>query len=205
MQASRQHRRATEDNHTTAFSPMISQQSQRLLRKLTGGDRRSVGRANEVVAEVLHTPSLFDVLFDGLKNDDRLVKMRAADALEKVTAKQPEWLKPYKKRLLRLSAAADQQEVRWHMAQMLPRLALTPVERGEAARVLKGYLNDASSIVRTCALQALAELSDDDGNLREEVVRLLRSATRTGSPAMKSRARRLLERLGANPRLTRLA
>lgn len=175
---------------------MISRQRQRLLGKLTGGDRRSIGRANEVVAEVLHDPSLFGLLFDGLDNQDPLVRMRAADALEKITVKHPEWLKPYKKRLLAIAVIADQQEVRWHMAQMLPRLSLTPIERREAARVVKGYLSDTSSIVKTCALQALAELSGNDENFREEVVGLLQNAIRTGTPAMKSRGRKLLEQFG---------
>ncbi|NTW58002.1 MAG: hypothetical protein HGA43_02395, partial [Nitrospirae bacterium] len=30
-----------------------------ILQKLTGGDRRSIGKANEVVAEVLARPALF--------------------------------------------------------------------------------------------------------------------------------------------------
>jgi hypothetical protein len=125
--------------------------------------------------------------------------MRAADALEKITVKHPEWLKPYKRRLLRIAAAADQQEVRWHMAQMLPRVALTRTERREAVRVLMNYGGDASSIVRTFTLQALAELSDNDESLRGEVLDLLQSAIRTGTPAMKRRGRKLLERLGAKP------
>jgi hypothetical protein len=82
------------------------------------------------------------------------------------------------------------------MAQMIPRLALTRAEDYEAIEVLRRYLADASSIVRTFSLQALTDLSDHDENLREEVVSLLRSALRTGTLAMKSRARKLLQRLG---------
>ncbi len=51
-----------------------------ILSKLEGGDRRSIGKANEVVAEVLADPTLFEVVFSGLFSDDPLVRMRVADA-----------------------------------------------------------------------------------------------------------------------------
>ena len=103
-----------------------------VLRKLGGGDRRSIGRVDEVVAHVLAEPELFEALFDGLSVADPLVRMRAADAVEKITAKHADWLKPYKRRLLGPVAAIEQQEVRWHVAQLLPRLALTAKERSKA-------------------------------------------------------------------------
>ena len=48
-----------------------------LLEKLQGGDRRSIGRVDEVVAEVLDEPALFDTLFYGMLSDDPLIRMRA--------------------------------------------------------------------------------------------------------------------------------
>jgi hypothetical protein len=164
---------------------------------LRGGDRRSIGRANEVAALVQEDPPLINSLIGGLENADPLIRMRAADALEKATVTHPERLSPYKKQLLRIAAAASQQEVRWHMAQILPRLSLTSTERGKAVRLLMKYRDDASSIVRTFALQALVELSAGNEQLRRKVVGLLRSALRTGTPAMRSRARKLLEHAGA--------
>jgi hypothetical protein len=53
-------------------------------------------------------------------------------------------------------------------------------------------LQDRSSIVKTCALQALAELAVDDSSIRHEVTELLRQSTRNGTPAMKARSRKLL-------------
>ena len=35
-------------------------------------------------------------------------------------------------------AAIDQQEVRWHVAQLLPRLVLTPPQRTQAITSLRG-------------------------------------------------------------------
>jgi hypothetical protein len=168
-----------------------------LLKRLTGGDRRSIGRAGEVVAAVLGEPSLFGVLFGGLFSEDALIRMRAADALEKITVKHPEWLQPYKEQLIRLVARSQEQEVRWHVAQMFPRLQTSQEERAAMVAILLDYLGDKSRIVKTFAMQALADLAEQDASLRPEVVRVLEAHTRTGSPAMQSRGRKLLQRLTA--------
>lgn len=182
---------------------MSTQEGKQLLEKLAGSDRRSIGRANEVVDEVLHNPSLFGALFNGLYNNAPLIRMRAADAIEKITATRPEWLEPYKEKLIGTVAAFDQQEIRWHVAQMLPRLTLTRAERSAVVSVLKGYLKDKSSIVRTSAMQALADLAEHDEHLRGEVIDLLQSLMRTGTPAMKSRGRTLFKQFGVvDPRIT---
>jgi len=118
-----------------------------------------------------------------------------ADAAEKVTREKRELLQPYKKELLGLMAEADQQELRWHLAAMVPRLLLTAKERQIAASSLNKYLVDRSSIVRTFALQGLADLAENDADMRAAVMELLREAMRTGTAAMKARGRKLLLRL----------
>ena len=163
--------------------------------KLGGGDRRSIGRSEEVVADVLADPTLFDLIFDAIPSDDPLIAMRAADAVEKITARRPDLLRPHKRRLLTEFAAIPQQEVRWHVAQMLPRLSLSASERRQVADIVESYLDDRSGIVRTCAMQALAEVAVDDPELRARVVPLLRRLTRDGTPAMRARGRRLLAEL----------
>ena len=163
-----------------------------LLECLTGGDRRSIGRSDEVAERVLRRPALLGELIRGLWAADPLVRMRAADAAEKVTLDRPELLRPFKAELLRLLDEADEQELRWHLAQMVPRLALTKKERSRAASTLRRYLKDHSSIVKTCALQALADLATSDKSLVLEVKALLQDSVRNGTAAMKARGRKLL-------------
>ncbi len=100
-----------------------------LLDRLQGGDRRSIGRVAEVVAEVLSNPDRFGELIAGMQHPDPVVRMRAADAAEKVSADHPDYLSRYKDELLHQIAQSTQQEVRWHVAQMLPRLALSADEQ----------------------------------------------------------------------------
>ncbi|MGH3140725.1 MAG: hypothetical protein ACRDQE_13420, partial [Gaiellales bacterium] len=124
----------------------------------TGGDRRSIGRSNEVVADVLADPSLFDLIFDAIASDDPLIAMRAADAVEKVTAVQPELLRPHKRRLLTELASIPQQEVRWHVAQMLPRLSLSARERRQAAGIVRRLTREGTPAMRARGRRLLAEL-----------------------------------------------
>ena len=121
--------------------------------------------------------------------------MRAADAAEKVTRENSKLLQPYKRELLGLMADASEQELRWHLAAIVPRLWLDGTERKLASALLRGYLDDRSSIVRTFALQGLADLAENDLSLRSGVIELLREAARNGTAAMKARSRKLLLRL----------
>jgi hypothetical protein len=61
--------------------------------------------------------------------------------------------------------------------------------------LLTSYFEDRSSIVKTFALQGLADLAAQDHNIRPSVTETLRQAARNGTPAMKARSRRLLLRL----------
>ena len=82
------------------------------------------------------------------------------------------------------------------MAQLLPRIRWSPIERQQVLDILMGYLNDPSSIVKTFAMQALADLGRQAPELRPTVLVHLRELTATGTPAMKARGRKLLTELG---------
>jgi len=169
--------------------------NQEILSLLKGGDRRSIGRSDRVTVIVSKNPKLFSKLIAGLWSSDPLIRMRAADAAEKITRKNPDRLTPHKKTLLGLMAESLDQELRWHLAVMIPRLRLTPKEVHAVTSYLESYLEDRSSIVRTLALQGLCDLAEGHPNLRSEVIERLRQAARAGTPAMKARSRRLLLRM----------
>jgi hypothetical protein len=155
------------------------------------------------VADVLADPDLFADLFHGMLDGDPIVRMRSADAVEKVTAVHPEYLRPYKAILIQDVAQSRQQEVRWHVAQMVPRLELVAQEREEVVGILLCYLEDQSRIVRTFSMQALADLAGTDRELCARVLPILEDLAATGSPAMKSRGRKLVARLASAERAGR--
>jgi hypothetical protein len=166
---------------------------------LQGGDRRSIGNSNRVAAAVLRQPDRLAELIECLWSGESIVRMRAADAAEKVSAKRPALLATFKTELLALADETTQPEIRWHLAQMIPRLRLGRQERVRATATLGGFLGDRSSIVRTFALQALAELSRGNPEMEADLIDLLERAMRTGTPAMKARSRKLLAQFRLPP------
>ena len=49
--------------------------------------------------------------------------------------------------------------MRWHVAQMLPRLRWNTREQQQVYDILSDYLRDSSSLVKTFAMHALADLT----------------------------------------------
>lgn len=185
-----------EDGHPATHAMRQYQSSMHpILAMLRGGDRRSIGKSDEEVAMVLKEPELFDALFSGLLTDDPVIRMRSADAAEKITAVHPEHLAPYKKSLLKSLGNVEQAEVRWHLAPMLARLALTKSEQTAVINVLMGYMDDRSSIVKTSAMQALYDIAVRYEAWQPVALLQIKELIAIGTPAMKARGRKLLAKL----------
>jgi hypothetical protein len=167
----------------------------KILSKLRGGDRRSIGKVGEVVTAVRKNPHLFKELVTGLFDADPVVRMRAADAMEKISLNHPQFLQPFKTELIRLAQQTPQQELRWHMAQMIPRLRLTPKETARVTEIFFEYLKDKSKIVVTFAMQALSDLTIEQADVSSRVIRAIEKLAQTGSPAIQSRGKKLLPKL----------
>jgi hypothetical protein len=166
-----------------------------LLSKLKGGDRRSIGNVSAIVTAVGKKPGLFKDLVSGLFDPDPIVRMRAADAMEKISADDPQLLEPFKSKLVGLARQTRQQELRWHLAQMIPRMDLTPQETNTVTDIFVDYLLDDNKIVVTFAMQALSDLAAKKGRISTGVLSALEKLTQTGSPAIKARGKKLLPKL----------
>lgn len=169
----------------------------RLLDLLRGGDLRSIGRVAEVVASVGDDPTAFDALFAAMFNDEPLVQMRAADAVEKISQQHPHLLQPHKARLLAPLPPGLRQEVRWHLPLLLCRLALNDEEWERAWQQIVHLLRteQESRIVVVNAIQGLAHLSLASGRRQQETIVLIREAMAFGSPAVQTRGCKLLTAL----------
>ena len=164
-----------------------------IIKLLSGGDKRSIGNVERIVKIVNKNPEYLDVLFQSILLNDELIRMRAMDAIEKISQQNKQCLGPYKKFILNKVAFYDQQEVKWHVAQIVSRLTLTDEERRKVYDLLiDRYLVDKSSIVKTSAMQALVELSLNDKTLKKKVAKIIKQLVRTGTPAMKARGKKLL-------------
>jgi len=98
-----------------------------LLDHLGGGDLHSIGRSNEVVMYVGQDEAKFDELIHGMFHNNPLIRMRSADAAEKVSRQFPNLLHKHRNLILGSLSSLKQQEVKWHIASML--FYLDPLRR----------------------------------------------------------------------------
>lgn len=168
---------------------------------LMDGNRIAPGRAPVVAKLLLRHPRKTGQVVELLWDEDAGVANRAADALERASYQKPELLARWKDVLLARMADAEQNKLRWNLALMIPRVRLTAAEAGRAASVLRNWLDDKGSIVRTASMHGLAGLTRWNPALLPEVLDTLRILSRSGTPAMRARGRILLKQLeGADTR-----
>lgn len=168
-------------------------ESREILDKLSGGDLRSIGKADEVVSDLIRDPALFGEVFRGMKSDNPLVRMRAADVIEKVSKARPEYLMPYKKELINDITRIEQQEVRWHVALMFTYLELSDLEKTLVIEILLSWLeNSKSKIVKVNSLEALVHIGSNDTKYSSKITKILEEVIETGSPAMVARVKKLI-------------
>jgi hypothetical protein len=171
------------------------------LRRLLAQGRHALssGRAAEIAEQIEAQPRQARRLIEFLFDDDPGVAQRAADVLERISS-QPSpvlmrILAGAKEELLGLLAEAELKKVRWNLALTVGRLPLTLLEARRVAAILEAWLADPSSIVKTTALQGLADMTAYDPAQLPQVVDLLRIDGRSGTPAMRARSRLLLKKL----------
>jgi len=166
-----------------------------------------LGRVPEITRLIPSQPRRAERLIELMWDDDPGIASRAADVLERTSAHPSpalnRILNEYKDALLGLLPDARFIKLRWNLAFVIPRLALTLAEARRAAATLYTFLDDRSSIVKTAALQGLADLTRYDPESLPAVLDLLRIHGRSGTPAMRARSRRLIQRLDPNARPTR--
>ena len=168
-----------------------------------GRSALDVGRVLEISEWIRGLPRRIPRLIELLWDDDPGVASRAADVLERIMRRPSPALRRamagHKDALIGLLSEAQPPKVRWNLALTIPRIELTIPECRRVASVLGTWLDDRSSIVKTAALHGLAELTRQDPASLPAVLDLLRTAGRSGTPAMRARSRILLKKLERPP------
>lgn len=126
---------------------------------LLGGDLRSIGKSNKVV-KLVNNQNDFNELFKLLFHHNRKVVTRAADAIEKITIDQPNYLQRHKTKIFELFETSTNKELKWYLALLAPRLSLTKQEFGKIWSKLTDWATKKgdSNIVRVNSLQGLYNL-----------------------------------------------
>ena len=159
---------------------------------LLGGDLRTLKKNSAVIQRVRDQDS-FDELFVLMFHHERALAMRAADAVEKITATHPEYLELHRKQLLSLLKSADHKELKWHVAQLVSRITLSDKDREDVWHMLTYWAlnSNESKIVRVNSLQGLFDISRQVPSLRKDFEKTLNSLEHELIPSLQARIRKL--------------
>lgn len=158
--------------------------------KMKDGDHRSIGHSDEVIP-LIDSRESFNRLFELLFHKDRLVVMRTADAIEKITIDHPEYLKDHKTEILNIFKKAEDKELKWHLAQIVSRVELNEKEVGKIWQILTNWTLDPkeSRIVRTNAVHGLFNLLTQYPELEQDFRLTIDQVTKENIPSINARLR----------------
>ena len=164
--------------------------------QLAGGTRTSVGEAEQVVKKALSSSALRDEIYDLFLDDDPVVAMRASYVAMKLAQSDPAAAQEFKKMLLKNLSHYTQQEVRWHVPQILVHMKLTAAERRKAYEVVMEWSEtDASKIVAYYGLQAAADFAEVDEALLEDFIPRVRKLNARGAKSVSNRCKKIAKQL----------
>lgn len=164
-----------------------------------GGHANSLGRTVEVIEIVLRDKSRLDELYACLFEDDAWVRMRAADALEKICREHPDWLLPYIDKFADELWSSTQASIQWHLAQIYEQVTLTDMQRHGAEQWLSSLLStkDVDWIVAANAMDTLVKFTGEGSFPRDKMIKLLKTQQHHKSNAVIKRATKHLAALDA--------
>lgn len=153
---------------------MITEPFEHML--FEGGKTNSLGRVNEVIAIVLTDNRLLSELYGCMKHPNAWIRMRAADAFEKVCRVHPEWIEPYIDDIQTDFSDSDQQpSIKWHMAEIYRHVSLNNSQLKRAIAWLETQLRttDVDWIVAANCMATLASFTKKNMYATKDLQNLL--------------------------------
>lgn len=155
---------------------------------LSGGDLRSDGASDLVVDFVLANPIATTELVAALDSDDKVVRGRAADALEKVGHRRPQQVAPFFPEISDASLADTLPMVRWNLAMLLGYLLVVEERRVHIGELLQRMLADDSVFVLSWVITSLSLLALIEPERQAEIIAMIAPFQQSESAALKTRA-----------------
>ncbi len=123
--------------------------------------------------------------------------MRAADAIEKITADKYHFLSKHNLSLIELCNLAEDKEFKWHLALLVSRLKLSKDEFDKVWNKLTLWSQDKdeSRIVRVNSVQGLFNLLLQNNEKVEEFNGILFSLEKQNIPSINARIKKLRKQL----------
>lgn len=163
---------------------------------LNSGDLRGIDGV-EMVVKMIDSQQEFDLLFSCLRGKNRLIVMRTADAIEKITRERPQYLEKHKVDILQYCSIVQNKELKWHLAQLVTRIMMDNAEFRYVSNILEHWALDSneSKICRVNALQGLFELYNIHRKNPENLIKLMSRIEEEDIPSLNARIRQLKNKL----------
>jgi len=163
---------------------------------LQGGNRTSVGQAADIVDICLKSDLALDEVYSLFFDEDPVVVMRSSYVAMKVAEQQPKSVERFKAEILENLENYKQQEIRWHIPQLLMHVELDDAERVRAYRELMHWAEtDASKIVAYYCLPTAARIAQQDQSLMADFLPRLRALNSIGAKSVSNRCKKIAKQL----------
>jgi hypothetical protein len=148
---------------------------------------------NQRIRESVEDQDSFNELFKLVFHQERMVAQRAMRAVMLVVKTQPEFLQKHADQLLTLLRNPDRKEIKSYVIQLIPMLALDPVELESVWHILT-YLalnQNEQKTIRVNALQSLYELTDRKTTFAYELYDTLNGLMYDHTPSVQAKTLKL--------------
>jgi len=164
-----------------------------ILEWLSGGDQRSDGIADEVVSIILDAPQIFDDLYEGLSHPDKVVRGRAADALEKIARTNPEFFETKMQGIIQFAKTDEHGVVRFHLAMLLGHLAGSSDEIDAITKALMELLQDKGAFVKSWTIASLCIIGRLYPSKKDDIIYEISTLEHDPSIAVRTRVHKGLK------------
>ncbi|WP_207431255.1 hypothetical protein [Sabulibacter ruber] len=172
--------------------------SAELMVLLSEGKPKGKGFADDVAQHVLEQgEDALAELWPALYHSDKILRGRAAHAVESIAKKQPQWFTPYKEEILRELAKPELDPAfNFYIPPLLGLLSWTEEEVPPVIDLLQYWLQHLDhQFVKAFCLQSLTDIALQHTWLQNEVEELVHQHMAKGGKAINARGRMLLKLL----------
>lgn len=165
---------------------------------LTGGHPNSLGKTEEVVAEILKDHSKMADLYDCYQSADAVVRLRVSSAMKRLCEAKPNWILEYIDRFQSEIVHLDQPSAKWSLAQIFAWLddRLSSQQRLRAIEIMKQNLEtDKDWIVQNVTAESLSHFAKSSPELKEWLIPQLKIMERSKHKSVVRKAQKLRDAL----------
>lgn len=163
--------------------------------RLSGGHHNSLGNTEEVVADILKKPQLFDELFNTYKSKDEVVRLRVSSAMKRICKADKSMILPYLDRFQNEIAKINQASTQWTLAQLFDWLK-KDMSEGQITKakeiMMYNVANHEDWIVLNLSMDTLTKWAKKDETLKSELIPYLEKIKNDTRKSVSKKAHRSL-------------